>query len=104
MERLPPERSERFLTLGAELPGLGLEVRAVDGIAQQRVSDMGKMHPDLMGSAGLELAGQQRGDRLAVVPVECFAKLPMGDRLAPAVADRHFLAGIGVTVDRCIDG
>ena len=45
---------------------------AVDGVAEQGVADMGEMHPDLMGAAGLELAGELRGDRLAVVTVVSF--------------------------------
>ena len=51
---------------GAEVAGLGLEVRTIDRVAHQGVADMGEMHPDLMGAAGLELAGKQRGHRLAV--------------------------------------
>ena len=51
-----------------------------------------------------ELAGQQGRDRLAVAPVEGFLGVPMGDGLAAAVAHRHFLAGIGMAVDRRIDG
>ena len=68
------------------------------------MADMGQMHPDLMGAAGLELAGQQRRDRFAVTPVEGFQDLPMGDGLAAAVAHRHLLAGMGMPVDRRIDG
>ena len=30
--------------------------------------------------------------------------LPMGDRLASALADRHAVAGVGVTADRPVDG
>ena len=70
VQGLPAEGGERLLTLGAELAGLGLEVRAIDGVAHQGVADMGEVHPDLMGPPGLELAGQQRGDRLAVAPLK----------------------------------
>ena len=103
VQGLPAEGGERRLTLGAELAGLGLEVRAIDGIAHQGMADMGEVHPDLMGAPGLELAGQQRGDRLAVAPVEGRLQLPMGDRLAAALAHRHFFAGIRMPVDRRID-
>ena len=65
---------------------------------------MGEMDPDLMGAAGLELAGQQRRDRLAVAAVEGFLDLPMGDGLAAALAHRHFLPGMRMAVDRRIDG
>ena len=54
--------------LGRRVAGLGLEVRAIDVIAKQGVADMGQVHPDLMGPPGLELAGQNRRDRLAVRP------------------------------------
>ena len=32
VQGLPPEGGERILTLAAEVSGLGLEVRAIDGI------------------------------------------------------------------------
>ena len=78
MQRLPAEGGERRLALGAEVAGLGLEVRAIDGIAQQGVADMGKVHPDLVGPPGLELAGQERGDRLAVAALKAPAPFPNG--------------------------
>src|SRR5258706_16264571 len=80
--------------------GLGLEMRAIDAVAKQRMTDMSEVHPDLMGAPGLELAGQQRRDRLAVAPVEGFLDLPMSDRLAAAFAHRHFLPGMRMPVDR----
>ena len=98
------EGGQGGLAFGAEVAGLGLEVRAIDAVAQQRMADMGEMHPDLMGAAGLELAGQQRGDRLAVAPVEGFLDFPMGDGLAAAFAHRHFLPRMRMPVDRRIDG
>ena len=66
MEGLPVQAGQRRLGFWAEPVGLGLEVGAVDGIAQKRVADMGEVDPDLVGAAGFELAGEQRGDRLAV--------------------------------------
>src|SRR5258708_24557546 len=86
------------------MAGLGLEVRAIDGIAHQGVADMGQMYPDLMGAAGLELAGQERGDRFAVAPVEGFPDLPMGDGLAAVIAYRHLFPGKSMPVDRRVDG
>ena len=70
MERLAVEGDERGLCFLSEMAGLGLEVRAVDGIAHQRMADMGEVHPDLMSPSGLEPAGEQRGDRLAVAPLK----------------------------------
>ena len=58
MQRLAPEGGQGGLAFGAETAGLGLEVRAIDAVAQQGMADMGEMHPDLMGAPGLELAGQ----------------------------------------------
>ena len=78
MKCLPVERGERCLTLGPELAGLGLEVRAIDRIAHQGVADMGKVHPDLVGPPGLEPAGQERGDRLAVAALKHLRAAPNG--------------------------
>ena len=100
VQRLAAESGQGCPALGAEMAGLGLEVRAIDRIAQKGVADMGQMHPDLMGAPGLELAGQQRRDRFAVPPVEGFLDLPVGDRLAAALAHRHFFPGMGMAVDR----
>src|SRR6266404_4066019 len=68
------------------------------------MADMGQMHPDLVGAPGLELAGQERRDRLAVAPVEGFLDLPVGDRLAAGITYRHFLPGMRVPVDRRVYG
>src|SRR5258708_28288047 len=86
------------------MAGRGLEMRAIDAVAQQGMADMGEMHPDLMGAAGLELAGQQCCDRLAVAPIEGFLNFPMGNGLAAALAHPHFLPGVGMPVDRRIGG
>src|SRR5437879_12345110 len=98
---LPAEGSERILTLGTELPGLGLEVWAIDGIAHQGVADMGEVHPDLMSPPGLELAGEKRGDRLAVAPLIGRLQFPMRDRLASARAHRRLFAAVRMPVYRC---
>ena len=103
VQGLPAEGGECILTLAAEVAGLGLEVRAIDGIAHQGVADMAEVHPDLMGSPGLELAGEKRGDRLAVAPLIRRLQFPMRDRLASARTHRHFFAGIGMPVDRRVD-
>src|SRR5260370_42177315 len=86
------------------MAGLGFEMRAIDAVAQQRMADMGEVHPDLMGAPGLELAGQERRDRLALAPVEGFLDLPMGNGLAAAFAHRPFLSGMRMPVDRRVDG
>ena len=57
-----------------------------------------------MGAAGLQLAGQQRGDRLAVTAVESFRNLPMRHGLPAKFADRHLLPRMRMAVDRRIHG
>ena len=59
---------------------LGLEAGPVDVVAEQRMADMGEMHPDLVGAAGLQPAGEQARDRLAVGSGVDFQPLPVGDR------------------------
>ena len=82
MQRLASESGQGHWPCAAEMAGLGFEVRAVDAVAHQRVADVSKMDPDLVGAPGLELARQQRRDRLAVPALEALLELPMGDRLA----------------------
>src|SRR3954453_10946332 len=85
------------------MAGFGFEMGAIDAVAHQGMADMGEMHPDLVGAAGLELASQQRRDRLAVASLKSLLDLPVGDRLAAALAHRHFLPGMRMTVDRRLD-
>src|SRR3954471_23702121 len=91
VQRLPPQGRQRGLGARSKRIGLGLEMRAVDGIAQQRVPDMGQMHPDLVGAAGFQLAGEQRGNRLAVPAIKRLRDLPMRHGLSAALAHRHLL-------------
>src|SRR5437660_242503 len=67
------------------------------------MADMSEVDPDLVGPAGLELAGQQRGDRLAVLTAESFSHFIMRDGLAAALAHRHLLTRMGMTIDRSVD-
>ena len=66
MEGLPAKSRQRRLALRAELARLGFETGAINVVAEQRMAEMGEVDADLMGAAGLELAGQQRGDWFAV--------------------------------------
>ena len=61
----------------AREPGLGarLLAGAVDGVADDRMADLGQMNADLVGPAGLEPAGEQGGDR-----AEVFDDAIVGDR------------------------
>src|SRR5258708_6269296 len=67
------------------------------------MADMSQMDPDLMGAAGLELAGEETGDRLAIAAVKGLAHFIMGDRSAAAVSHRHLLPGVRMAVDRGVD-
>jgi len=61
---------------------------------------MGTINPDLMGSAGLELPANMRGDRVAVAALKT-AQLPMRDRLMSLCA-RHS-RGLGMRQIGAID-
>src|SRR5208283_6159154 len=89
---------------GRQPTGLGPEAGPIAGIAQDRMADMGQMHPDLVGAAGLERTGQKAGDRFAVWPGEALQHLPMGYCRPPALAYRALIAGLRVTVERSVDG
>ena len=65
------------------------------------------MDSDLVGAPGLQFAGDQARDWLALtVGAEFFQQSPMGDRLAAARLrhDRHFFALDRVAPERRIDG
>ena len=55
VERLPAKGGKSRLGRGSKLVCLGLEAGPIDIIAEQWMADMGKMHPDLVGAASLEL-------------------------------------------------
>src|SRR5665213_4487298 len=104
MQSLSAKTLHGGASLRAEPAGLGFETGAIGGIAQDRMADMGQMHPNLVGAAGLEGTSEQARDRLAVRACEPFQHLPMGHRRAAAFAHRPFVSGSGVTVERGVDG
>ncbi len=76
MKGLSAKGLERGTRLGAEAIRLGLESPSVNRVSHQWMADRGKVHPDLMGAAGLQPAGQEARHRLAVgttVAFECLA-------------------------------
>src|ERR1019366_8839890 len=83
---------------GGKQAGLGLEAGAVSGVAQDRMADMGQMHPDLVSAAGLQRAGDEAGDRLAVAAGKALQHLPVGDGLATAGAHDALVAGMRIAV------
>src|SRR5713226_4365342 len=92
MQSLSAKGLQGGLGVWAEPAGFGLESGAVGGIAQ-----------DLMGAAGLQGAGEQAGDRLAVAAGKAFQQLPMGDRIAAAGAHGALVAGVRMAVERGVD-
>ena len=56
MQSLSAKALQGGAGLGRQPGGLGAEPGPIDRVAQQRVADMGQMHPDLVGAAGIELA------------------------------------------------
>src|SRR5512139_1671752 len=80
------------------------ESRPVGAIAEDRMSDMGKMHPDLVGAAGFQCAGQQAydWDRRAGWG-EALQDLPVGDSRPAVTAHRLLVARLRVTAKRSVD-
>src|SRR4051794_9249527 len=78
---------------------VGLSRTSVDRIAEQRVTDRGHVNPNLMRSAGFELAFDQRG------VVEDVEPPPVSYRAfaARAFDDRDLLAVGRRAGERCID-
>src|SRR5579885_316776 len=103
MQRLPPKDFERFPGGGRKAARAGLEAFTVGFIAQQRVANLGEMHSDLVRAAGLQLAFEKGSDRLAILALEDFPHLVMGDRPAAARAHAHFYARARIAADRLVD-
>ncbi len=104
MEGLSAKGGQRGLALWPELTGFGLEAGAIDLVAEQGMAEMGEVDADLVSAAGLELAGEQGGDRFGIAAVEGLDHFPVGDRITAALTHRHFLTAIRVPVDRLVDG
>src|SRR5215813_5860870 len=81
------------------MTSLGLEMGAIDEVAQQGVADMGQMHADLVGAAGFQATGKQAGCRPAISAGKLRADFIMGNRGATALAHSHFFARVRVAVD-----
>src|SRR5262245_38378974 len=86
-------------------PGyFGAESRPIDRIADQRVAGMGQMDAYLVGTASFQPAGEEARNRLAVGAQVTLQHLPVGDGFAAAGPDRHLVPGVGMPVDRLLDG
>src|SRR6476469_1683443 len=73
---------------------LGLEAGSIDRVAHERMTQMGEMDSDLVGTAGFEPAGEQARDRFAVGALIHFEPLPVRDGLASIRPHRHLVAGM----------
>src|SRR5215470_6835679 len=104
MQGLSSKGCERISSCFRELGRLGLEARSVDRITQQWVTDMGEVDADLVGPAGLQFAGEQARDRLAVGSRKSLKLLPVGYGLAAICPHCHLVAGVGMAAERLVDG
>src|SRR6266481_4766826 len=103
MKGLTVKGRERIACRREEKLGLGLEAGGVNGVADERVADMGEMNADLMGPPRLELARDEAGNRHLIGAIVAFDRFPSSERRAAAGAYRHLVAGARVAVDRGID-
>ena len=117
MQRLPAKGPKRGLGFRRQKGGFGAESAAIDLVAHDRMADRGQMDPNLVGPAGFQPAGHKaRHRRLGFFWLSGLADpsgsrptrkalqhLPMGDRLAAALAHRHAVAGFWVAVDRLVE-
>src|SRR5450432_3565062 len=99
VQSLPAKPGERRPTGVRQLRGLAFEAGAIDGIADDRVADMGEMDADLMGPAGFQPAGNEADH------AERRLQPPMGHRVATALLrdDGHFLALARMAPERRVD-
>src|SRR6516165_4307382 len=104
MQSLSAKGRERGSGVVAELASLGFEAAAIDGIAEERMSDRGEVDADLMRAPGLKPAGDEARHRRAIAAAIAFEDLPMGDRRAPACAHRHLVAHARMAADWLVDG
>ncbi len=97
MQRLAAEAIQggaQFIRSAGRIAAAG----TVDGVADDRVTDMRQMHPDLVGTSGLQLR-QHLG-----VGAEALDDPKMCHRRTPIRAHRHLGAGGTVPADRLING
>src|SRR5262249_50628587 len=104
MQSLSAKGCERGSGVVAELASFGFEAAAIDRVAEERMSDRGKVDADLVRAPGLEPAGDEARDRRAIAAVVAFEPLQRGDRRAPAYAHRHLVADARMAADRLVDG
>src|SRR6478752_5755816 len=89
--------------LRPQTAGFGLKSGAVGGITQNWVSDMGEVHPDLVGTPCFESTCEEASDRLAVRPKKALQDLPMGNGRAAASTHGLLVARVRVAVERGVN-
>src|SRR6185437_2141797 len=104
VQRLAAEGFQGGAGRGREQAGLGLEAGSVSSVAQDRVADMGEVDPDLVGTAGIQGAGQKARGRLAVGAGVALQHFPMRYRRPAALAHRAPFSGSRVAIEGCVDG
>src|SRR5262249_18070970 len=104
MKCLSAKGCERRFGLLAQLIRFRLEAAAIDLVPEERVSDRGEVHADLVRAPGLEPAGEEACDRRAVAAAVALEHLPMRHRGAAARTHRHLLARARMAADRLVDG
>lgn len=105
MQSLPAEPAQRSSACRAELIRFAEKAARVERVAEERMTEMRHMHPDLMRAAGLEIAAEKARDGAAGRSRESLDKLPMGDGFAAARRrhDRHLLPVRRVASERRLD-
>src|ERR1700730_8002723 len=104
MKCLSAKGFQRVLGRRRELIRLGLEARAIDRIAEERMADGSEMDPQLMRASRLQAACEQARNRLPVDAAIAFEHLPMADRGATVCTHGHAIAHMGMAPDRLLDG
>ena len=102
MERLAAKGGKGALSLRRKLGFAGKLAAAIDGIAQERVALMGQVDADLVGAPGFQPANKAGDDGFR--RTIAFGDMIMGNRLAPILADSHFLAVLLAATQGGIDG
>ena len=83
--------------LWTEAAGFGPEPGTVGYVPKNRVSDMGEVDPDLVGTPGFEGTGEQASQGLSVWSGETFQHLPMGHCGPTVLTHGLFVAGMRMT-------
>src|ERR1700738_5261285 len=104
MKCLPRKGFQRRACGRRQLIRFGLDSGPVDLVAEKRVADGGEMDADLVGSSGLEPAGEQARDRRSTNPGVAFEHLPVGHGGPSSLTHGHLFAGVRMASHRLVDG